>query len=272
VTLMDLHVHSDCSDDGVSSITDYARRGAELGLSEVGFCEHVDLDPRDSGYGYLELERYDQEMAAARVQVPSVKLRQGIEIAYQAGREDEIRPWLKGHAWDYVVTSVHVVDYADGWAIVSEPQTSNAYFASHDQHQAYVPYFEELLRAVQSGFGDVLGHLDLVKRYGTAHYGPFDPFSYEDEVRSVLKAAIARGMGLEINTSGLRQSPDEPYPALPVLDWYRELGGEILTVGSDAHHSDSLGAAVHKALSLASEAGFKAVATFEARQPLWIDL
>jgi histidinol-phosphatase (PHP family) len=272
VASLDLHVHSDCSDDGTSSIADYAWRAAALGLAEVGFCEHVDLDPRDSGFGYLKPNRYDQEMAAARTQVPTVRLRQGIEIAYQAGREGEIRAWLDGHAWDYVVTSVHVVDYADGWAIVSEPRTAHAYFASHDQRQAYVPYFEELLRAAQSGLGDVLGHLDLVKRYGTAHYGPFDPFCFEGEIRAVLQAAIAGGIGLEVNTSGLRQSPGEPYPGLRVLRWYRELGGEVLTMGSDAHHSDSLGAGMREALDLMQEAGFRAVTTFEARRPLWIDL
>ena len=65
--LVDLHVHSSCSADGASSIADYAQRAAELGLSAVGFCEHVDLDPRDQDYGYLVLSRYDQEIAAARV-------------------------------------------------------------------------------------------------------------------------------------------------------------------------------------------------------------
>ena len=165
-----------------------------------------------------------------------------------------------------------MVDYSDGWAIISEPQTSAVFFGSHDQREAYLPYFEELLRAVQSGLGDVLGHFDLVKRYGTAHYGPFDPLHFEEEIRSVLQAASARGMVLEVNTSGLRQSPGEAYPGLPVLRWYRELGGEILTVGSDAHHSDHLGAGVRQALVLAREVGFRAIATFEARQTQWIDL
>jgi histidinol-phosphatase (PHP family) len=272
VRLMDLHVHSACSDDGASSIADYARRAAQLGLAEVGFCEHVDLDPRDRGYGYLDPKRYDREIAAARVLVPSVRLRQGIEIAYQTSREDEVRAWLDGHTWDYVVTSVHVVDYADGWAIISESGTADGYFATHSLREAYVPYFEELLRAVQSGLGDVLGHLDLVKRYGASHYGPFDPLAFEGEIRTVLQAAIESGVGLEINTSGLRQSPGEPYPALTVLRWYRRLGGEILTVGSDAHHRDDLGAGIGHALDLARAAGFRAITTFEARQPQWIDL
>ena len=72
-------------------------------------------------------------------------------------------------------------------------------FATHDQRQAYAPYFEELLRAAQSGLGDVLGHLDLVKRFGVRHYGPFEPAAFEEEIRAVLRAAIDSGMGLEIN-------------------------------------------------------------------------
>jgi histidinol-phosphatase (PHP family) len=238
----------------------------------VGFCEHVDLDPRDQDYGYLDLSRYHQEIAAARILEPRVMLRQGVELSYQACRENEIRAWLAARAWDFVVTSVHLVDYADGWAIISEPGTTGAYFAAHSQRQAYTPYFEELLRAAQSGLGNVLGHFDLVKRFGTQHYGPFEPMAFEKEIRAVLRAAIDSGMGLEINTSGLRQLPGEPYPALTVLQWYRELGGEILTFGSDTHHLDGLAAGLSEAMALAQMAGFRAYSTFEKRQVRWHDL
>jgi histidinol-phosphatase (PHP family) len=170
------------------------------------------------------------------------------------------------------VASVHLVDYCDGWAVISEPESSGVYFGSHNLRQAYLPYFEELLRAARSSLGDVLGHFDLVKRYGTAHYGPFDPVRFEDEIRSILRAAVETGVGLEINTSGQRQSPGAPYPTSAVLRWYREIGGEVLTVGSDAHHADQLGAGVQDALALARATGFKAITTFEARKPYWIDL
>jgi histidinol-phosphatase (PHP family) len=269
---LDLHVHSTCSEDGASGIGDYAHRAQALGLSEVGFCEHVDLDPRDRGCGYLDLARYDAEIATARAAVPDVPLRKGMEITYQTGLEEKARTWLAGHAWDYVVVSVHLVDYADGWAIISEPETARAYFAGHSQRQAYVPYFEELLRAAGSGLGDLLGHLDLIKRYGTTHYGPFQPTDFRDEIRAVLCAAIEGGVGLEINTSGWRQSPGEPYPTRTVLRWYRELGGEILSIGSDAHHTGDLGEGVAQALDLAREVGFRAIASFEKRKIHWIDL
>ena len=270
--LIDLHVHSFCSIDGQASIGAYARRAAALGYREVGFCEHVDLDPRDQDYGYLDMSRYQQEIAAARLLEPRVILRQGVELSYQSRREDEIRAWLADRPWDFVVTSVHLVDYADGWAIISEPVTTGTYFATHSQRLAYEPYFEELLRAAQSGLGDVIGHFDLVKRFGVQHYGPFEPESFQEEIRNVLRAAIDSGVALEVNTSGLRQLPGEPYPGLTVLQWYRELGGELLTFGSDTHRLDSLGAGVPEAMALAQTAGFRAYATFEKRQVRWHDL
>ncbi len=270
--LLDLHVHSTCSADGMSSIADVAHRAVELGLVELGFCEHADFDPRDPTCGFLDLPRYEGEMAAARAEVPRVGLRRGVEITYQSSREAEIGDWLAGHSWDFVVASVHLVDYADGWVMISEPQANEGYFASHSEREAYVHYFEELLRAARSGLGDVLGHLDLVKRYGAEAYGSFSPVAFEEEVRSVLRAVIEGGMGLELNTSGMRQRPAEPYPGFEILRWYRELGGEVLTVGSDAHHVDDLGAGVCDALELARTGGFRAVTTFQAREPRWVDL
>ncbi|MBN1137487.1 MAG: histidinol-phosphatase, partial [Anaerolineae bacterium] len=270
--VIDLHVHSTCSADGGSSIGEYARRAQELGLVEVGLSEHADFDPRDRSYRTLDLARYDQEMAAARAMAPEVRLRQGVEITYQANLEAEIRTWLTRKGWDYVIASVHLVDYADGWAMVSEPSAVEAYFEKHNQRQAYLPYFEELLRAARSGLGDILGHFDLVKRYGAAHYGRFEPASMAEEIRAVLRAAVEAGVGLEINTSGLRQAPGEAYPGLTVLRWYRELGGEILTVGSDAHRVEYLAAGADQALALARAAGFTAITTFEARAPRWIPI
>jgi histidinol-phosphatase (PHP family) len=270
--LVDLHVHSTCSVDGISSIEEYARQAESLQMAEVGFCEHVDLDPRDRGCGFLDLARYDREIAAARDTTPRLRLRQGVEITYQSKLEGELTTWLAARAWDYIVVSVHLVDYADGWVIISEPAAMEADFADHSQRQAYAPYFAELLRAAQSGLGNVLGHLDLVKRYGVRRYGCLEPATFEAEIRAILRAAVRNGMGLEVNTSGLRQSPGEPYPALTVLRWFRELGGEILTVGSDAHQVGDLGRGIAQALAMAQEAGFRAIATFEEGRVRWIDL
>jgi len=269
---VDLHVHSRCSADAESSIDEYARQAVRLGLAEVGFCEHADFDPRDRSYGTLDLARYHREIAEARETAPEVRLRQGVEFTFQASLAASIQDWLVGHPWDYVIASVHLVDYCDGWAMVSEPRAMEAYFRAHSARQAYLPYFEEVLRAVQSGMGDALGHLDLVKRYGVEVYGPFEPDGFEEEIRTVLRALVERGMALEVNTSGVRQAPGEPYPALQVLRWYREVGGELVTIGSDAHHVRHLGAGLAEGEALARAAGFRAVVTFDQRRACFVDL
>ncbi len=270
--IADLHVHSRCSADAESSIANYAREAARLGLGELGFCEHADFDPRDRSCGTLDLEHYDREMAAARAAEPGVHLRQGVEITFQAGLSAQIGAWLAARPWDYVVASVHLVDYRDGWAIISERPAVEAYFRGHDVRQAYLPYFEELLRAVHSGLGDVLGHLDLVKRHGTEVYGAFEPAVFEEEIRAVLQALIERGMALEVNSSGIRQAPSEPYPALPILRWYREMGGERITTGSDAHHVRHLASGLAEVEAMAREVGFRALVTFDRRRPSFVDL
>ena len=263
---VDLHVHSTCSADGVSTMAEHARRAVELGLRAVGFCEHADFDPRDTGYGTLDLDRYDRELAATRTNLSGVALSQGVEITYQATREAEIRTWLAERPWDYVVTSVHLVDYCDGWVLVSQPGAMSEYYVDHTERESYLPYFEELLRAARSGLGDVLGHLDLIKRYGTERYGPFDPTRYESEIRAVLHAAASAGMALEINTSGLRQAPAEPYPGLQVLCWFHQEGGRLVTIGSDAHQAADLAAGTRHALELARAAGLSLVTSFQWRQ------
>ena len=89
---------------------------------------------------------------------------------------------------------------------------------------------------------------------------------------AILRACIDTGTGIEINTSGLRGPPREPFPALPVLCRYRELGGEVLTVGSDAHTVQDLARDIPEALALARAAGFRAITLFVDREPTWVPI
>jgi histidinol-phosphatase (PHP family) len=162
---------------------------------------------------------------------------------------------------------VHLVEDGREWAMVSEEGRCERYFARRSVREAYQPYFAEARRAVESGLFDLIGHLDLAKRYGVRYYGPFDLSLFAAEIREILKLAVERGVGLEINTSGLRQAPHETYPGLEVLRWYRELGGQVLTIGSDAHSVKDLGKGIAEAFGLAREAGFEAVTLFEKREP-----
>jgi histidinol-phosphatase (PHP family) len=266
--LLDYHLHSTCSVDGISTIAQYCRRAAEQKFIEIGLCDHADFDPRDRGCGFFDYALFRRQIEAQRERYGDcLAIRAAVEITYQASREEEIKAFLKDKELDYVIGSVHLVEDGWDWAMVSEEGRCERYFSRRSVHEAYQLYFAEVRRAVESGLFDFIGHLDLAKRYGVRYYGPFDLSIFAAEVREILKLAVERGVGLEINTSGLRQAPHETYPGLEVLKWYRELGGRILTVGSDAHSVRDLGKGIAKALDLAREAGFGAVTLFEKRKP-----
>jgi len=272
--LADYHVHTVASVDGRVPAADYIAPAVSLGLAEIGFADHVDLDPRDPGCGYFDYARYRQEVAAARAAAAGrLTVRTAFEITYQSNREEEIRRFLADKEVDYCLGSAHLIEDTGGWCNVSEPETPVAYYAARDKRTVYRQYWAELRAATASGLFDLLAHLDLIKRYAIRAYGPFCPDEFADEIREVLRLAIDRGVGLEINASGWRQPPAEPYPALTILHWYREMGGEILTLGSDVHWLPHLCYGLPQAAALARAVGFKAVALFARRRLAgWLDL
>ena len=252
---------------------DYVERATRLGLAELGFAEHIDLDPRDYGCGFFQAGRYLASLADARQAAGErLVIRAGLETTYQSAFAADLRQLLDAVPLDYRLGSVHFVDDADGGANIVEPPQARDYFATRSEPEAYAPYWAELRAAVDSGLFDLIGHLDVVKRYAQAAYGPFRPERHAEAIRDILKLAVQRGMGLDLNTSGWRQPCAELYPAPEILRWYRELGGEIVALGSDAHAVEQLGYGLPEAAELARAAGFRALARFERRQVRWVDL
>jgi len=235
-----------------------------LGLSYLCLTEHKDFDPQDLCFGHFHYEKYSRDVAACQQRFnPRLKLLKGVEVDYQRRYERQIRAFLAATEFDFVLGAVH---YIDGLSIFDD------LLERYDADTAYRRYFAAVREAVASGFFDAIGHLDVIKRYGVCRYGPFDPHRYAEEIDAVLRALVETGTGLEINTSGLRQPPAETFPGLEVLRRYRELGGEIITLGSDAHHLPHLGYGIEEALEMARAAGFKAITVFEERQPRWVDI
>jgi len=239
------------------------RRAVELGLSEICFTEHVDFDPTEANTGYFDYELYRERIRESRGRFGArLKIGAGVEIDYNRRFESDIADFLKGKTFDFVLGSVH---YLDGFN-VSEPRASD-YFEGRDQETAYDRYFDEVEHCVQSGMFDALGHLDLVKRFGVHFYGPFEIEPFADRIERILRMVVEQGMGLEVNTSGLRQAPKEPYPGAEVLKMYKACGGKIVTVGSDAHTVDDLAKGIEEAVRLLRTIGFDAIWAFERRKP-----
>jgi histidinol-phosphatase (PHP family) len=260
--LTDSHMHSNFSIDSRASMEAMVRTAVGLGLREITFTEHLDLDPGSDGVGYLRFDAYLAEIDRCRALFDGrIAIRAGLEIGDVQRHGAEIAAQIAGLPLDFLIGSIHFID----GLFVGGP----TYLHSRPPAAVVSDYFEQSLLAARVGGFDVHGHLDVFKRRGLGLLVPFDPTPWADQVRAILRQLIDGGMGIEINTSGVRTDAEEPCPALPIVRWYRELGGEIVTLGSDAHRPDTLGFGLEVGADLLRAAGFRRYCTFVQRRPVW---
>jgi len=257
--LHDYHVHSTYSGDGKASIGAMCARAVELGIAEIAFTEHVDNNPLDQCFGRFDPDVFSREIDEAREQFgDGLHILKGVEVGEPHLYPNEVEELLTKHTFDLVIGAVHWV----GDTIISVDA-----FSHLDVDALYHRYFDEVLRMAEQSDFDVLVHLDLVKRFGVKYLGPFQVAPFRDQVQAILRAIIRRGMALEVNTSGLRQPCEEPFPGREILALYRELGGHLITIGSDAHRSEDVGSGLAEAAELVWAAGFDSITTYRGRVP-----
>ncbi len=240
-------------------MAEMCRAAIEKDIPEIGFCDHFDLIPEDPCYGFFRADAWWHDFEECSKEFAgTLQIKAGIEIGEPHRFPEAVAELVANHDWDYVMGSLHWV----GDTLVFDPE-----YYQRPKHQAYADYFRELQQLVQQSSINILGHLDIVKRYGFEHYGPYDPEAHEDQLRSLLRSCAERDIAVEINTSTLRRSIMEPSPHHKVLSWFREEGGRWVTLGSDAHEPDQVGFGLEKALKAVTMAGFKTLASYERLVP-----
>jgi len=258
-------MHSDFSPDCRVPLAERCERAIELGLREICVTDHADFIPKDAAADYYRPETYFAELTRCReLYGDRVTLRAGVEIGEWHRFPERATALADGFPYDFIIGSLHWV--GEELVLVQD------YFEGKSEALAYEAYFEELLAMVRHGGFDVIGHLDVPKRAGFPYYGSFSSEQWEEPIRAVLYAAIERGIGIEINTGTARRTVAEPSPDLTVLRWYRELGGEILTIGSDAHRSGDMAYAFERIPAMLAATGFTAITNFEERKPVFVDM
>ncbi len=281
--LADYHVHCEFSDDSWYPMADVCADAVELGLDEICFTDHVDygIKPDADEYrAHPEGVRLDKGKPVINVDYPAyftriaelrhdfagrLNIKAGLELGVQSHTVE------KNHAlfetWepelDFVICSIHEVGDCEFW--------TGDFQRGRTQEEYNFAFYEELLKVVET-FKDysVLGHLDLIRRYDPAGEFPFE--KTRDIVAAVLERVIADGKGIELNTSSFRYGLPDLQPSTDVLRLYRDLGGRILTIGSDSHKPEHLGAHIADCRERLREIGFSEFCTFEKMEPTFLPL
>jgi histidinol-phosphatase (PHP family) len=262
----DYHLHSNFSCDCQAAMADMCAAAVERGLSEIGFTEHYDLHPLEDGCrDWFRLAPWAAELERVRAAYAGrLTVRAGVEIGEPHRFGAEARALLAQYPFDYVLGSLHWVG--------DDSVFDLRFFERHSAEAAFRLYFEELERMTRAGGFDILSHFDVPVRTAFAVYGRYDPRDHEAYIRPVLRNCVERGLALDLNTAALRRKAQVLTPGVDILRWYVELGGERVTLGSDAHRPSQVGAHLDLALAAAREAGLKYLTFFEQRQPRLVRL
>lgn len=264
--LIDYHIHSTHSTDAISSIAEICQSAISKGIDEIVITDHFEPSIGDELYLDYNQKSYWSEITKARQQFKGkLKLKMGVELGQPHIFQEGSKVVLKDFPYDYVLASAHKLP--DG------RDMSEIDYASITIEDVCAMYLEQINMLIDWQNFDCIAHIDLIKRYSAGIYGKNLSLNCQHELLTqVLKKIISNGKGIEINTSGLRQKPKETMPGLDVLSLYRQLGGEILTIGSDAHRAEDVGKGIKEAYVLAKHAGFRFITSFNERKPIQIKI
>lgn len=258
--MFDFHMHTVVSFDGHDTGLAMALAAKEKGLQEICFTDHMDYEPGDQVQTMLfDMERYSAEYDA--LAVPGLKIRRGMEFGLLQDNVRQFREDLKKRHFDFVLGSVH---FAEGVDVYYDP-----YWNGKTIHQAERRYLEETLACLRlhEDF-DVLAHLNFISK---AHAHPTNEnLRYDDHrelLDEILRTLVSKGKGLEMNTSGVDRCGGF-LPDVSFFRRFRELGGKIVTVGSDAHTCRRVGQYTDTACDILKDI-FGYVCTFEDRVPIF---
>lgn len=258
--MFDFHMHSRVSFDGRDTALNMAKAAAAAGLKQICFTDHMDYDPLKADHKLaFDITIYNKEYE--HLEVPGVKILKGFEFGMLADNREQLKKDISRRDWDFVLGSVHFVDGLDVYF--------EEYWAHKTPYQAILRGMEETLTCVKNHDDfDVLAHLTyLAKTHANPVKQPILYQDYREVVDEILKLLVQKGKGLELNTSGVDACgaflPDAQY-----LRRFKELGGQIVTVGSDAHHAGRVGQYCREACLQVAEI-FGYVCTFEGRKPVF---
>ncbi|MGN0607698.1 MAG: histidinol-phosphatase HisJ family protein [Oscillospiraceae bacterium] len=257
----DQHIHTDFSGDSDTPPEEQIEKALSLGMKRICFTDHHDYDVVSDVDFNLDIPRYLTETTRLKEKYADrIEICTGIELGLQNHIADYLEKLTKEYSFDFIIGSIHYVDGLDPYF----PE-----FFEKNTESAYERYFDVTLKRIRNiKCYDSLGHLDYIVRYGKKHGLTYSYKQYADRIDLILKQIIADGKALECNSGGLSRGLDEPNPGAEVFKRYKELGGELVTLGSDAHSPDTLGCKFEQCGEMLKSCGFKYYAVYKNRKPV----
>lgn len=260
----DYHLHSYFSGDSETPMEQMILKGIDLGLNTMCFTEHMDMDyvyvkSEETGMFELNTDSYLYELATLKEKYKDqIKVLFGVELGIQPHLRRELAVYAKSFPFDFIIASSHVCNRKD-------PYYPYFYEGRNDE-EAYREFFEATLENIKAFKNfDVYGHLDYVVRYGKTKDAEYCYDKYKDILDKILEMLIDNEKGIEINTGAIGYDLKDLNPCMDIIKRYKEMGGEIITIGSDAHKPEVIARGFDRAAQVLTECGFKYYATFENR-------
>lgn len=259
--MVDYHIHTHYSGDSKMTLDEACKKAIEMNLTEIAVTDHMDVDWPYDNYKFEidNIEPYLEELEKANNKYPSLKVKKGIEIGLQPHVLDKCENIVIKYPFDFIIASVHIIDSLDPYY--------GEFYKNRTVEQFYERYYREILKLIkQYNNFDVLGHLDYVKRYSPYEYEQKEFLYCRELVEEILNTLINKNKGIEINTSGYRHKSNCTMPHPEVVKIYKNLGGQTITIGSDAHGTEHIAFNFDKAQKELKKAGFKYISVFNKRQ------
>lgn len=261
--ISDFHLHTEFSADSETPVRQQVEQAIALGMKEICITDHHDYDAISKDLTFLlDTDAYLPCLRQIKEEYRgTIRINIGVELGLQTHIKEYLEQYVSRYSFDFIIGSSHFIDGLDPY----HPD----FFAGRTAKEAYGRYFEITLQRLRTlDCFDSFGHLDYPARYGP----DYDWLDYHDYIDAILRTLIQKGRALECNTGGCRYGQGHPNPHEGILTRYRELGGELLTIGSDAHVPALLGSRFDHLPALLWDCGFRYYTVYHERKPEFVPL
>jgi histidinol-phosphatase (PHP family) len=260
--MFDCHIHSNFSADSTLDASCACETAIKLGLDGIAFTDHLDFDYPGETF-LIDFAQYISDISLIRSKYDKrLKVLKAMEVGIQPHVLEDSLNVVNSYDFDYVLASVHIIDGID-------PYRNKKYYGK-DKIEAYGRYLEKILFMVKNFKSfDMVGHFDYIIRFASYADRTLRYADHHEILDTIMKELILQGRGFELNTRAYTDSPADAEYDIELLKRYRQLGGELICLGSDAHRTGHIAGRFKYFAQMIRDAGFSYTVHFEERKPVF---